>query len=90
MAEASVAVVGCGYWGKNLVRNMHALGALRMVVESQTAAHAKVKELAPGVPVVAAFGEALFETIVGNFLRFARSFRTLPVRPRRDHHTVAG
>lgn len=59
MAEVAVAVVGCGYWGKNLVRNIHALGALRMVVESQTAAHAKVKELVPGVPVSAAFEEAL-------------------------------
>ena len=24
--QAAVAVVGCGYWGKNLVRNFHQLG----------------------------------------------------------------
>ncbi len=28
-----VAVVGCGYWGKNLVRNFHALGALAAVCD---------------------------------------------------------
>jgi UDP-2-acetamido-3-amino-2,3-dideoxy-glucuronate N-acetyltransferase len=29
----AVAVVGCGYWGKNLVRNFHALGSLRCVCD---------------------------------------------------------
>ena len=29
-----IAVVGCGYWGKNLVRNMAELGALTGVVDS--------------------------------------------------------
>ena len=28
-----LAVVGAGYWGKNLVRNFHALGALQMVCD---------------------------------------------------------
>src|SRR5712691_6720765 len=30
-----VAVIGCGYWGKNLVRNFHALGALACVCDVQ-------------------------------------------------------
>ena len=29
-----VAVVGCGYWGKNLVRNYHELGALAAVADA--------------------------------------------------------
>lgn len=29
----SVAVVGCGYWGKNLVRNFYELGALRWMCD---------------------------------------------------------
>ena len=29
----TVAVVGCGYWGKNLVRNFAGLEALKMVCE---------------------------------------------------------
>ena len=28
-----VGVVGCGYWGRNLVRNFHALGSLRAVCD---------------------------------------------------------
>jgi UDP-2-acetamido-3-amino-2,3-dideoxy-glucuronate N-acetyltransferase len=33
-----VAVVGNGYWGRNLVRNFHALGALACVCDPRTAA----------------------------------------------------
>lgn len=33
MARASVAVIGCGYWGKNVVRTFHSLGALRCVCD---------------------------------------------------------
>lgn len=32
--NASVAVIGCGYWGKNLVRNFSELGALSAVYDS--------------------------------------------------------
>ncbi len=41
-----------------------------------------------GDPTVATaeFGRALFETTVENFIRFVREFRTIPLRPRRDHH----
>lgn len=28
-----VAVVGCGYWGKNLVRNFHSLGSLQAICD---------------------------------------------------------
>ena len=43
-----------------------------------------------GDPTVAtaAFGQALFETTIGNLIRFVREFRTLPLRPRRDAHTA--
>jgi predicted dehydrogenase len=34
MSTAGVAVVGCGYWGKNLVRNFAEIGALRAVVDA--------------------------------------------------------
>lgn len=51
MDKANIAVIGSGYWGKNLVRNVYLLGGLRAVVETFPAAAAKAKELAPGVPV---------------------------------------
>jgi UDP-2-acetamido-3-amino-2,3-dideoxy-glucuronate N-acetyltransferase len=34
-AGASVAVVGVGYWGKNLVRNFHELGALSVLCDDR-------------------------------------------------------
>jgi len=48
-----VAVIGCGYWGKNLVRNFHQLGALAMVCDATEAGRAAAEQVAPGVPVVA-------------------------------------
>ncbi len=32
----NVAVVGCGYWGKNIVRNFHELGALHSICDLRT------------------------------------------------------
>jgi UDP-2-acetamido-3-amino-2,3-dideoxy-glucuronate N-acetyltransferase len=32
----NIAVVGCGYWGKNLVRNFYELGALHTVCDADT------------------------------------------------------
>ena len=42
-----VAVLGCGYWGRNLVRNFHALGALHSVCDVTPAGRARAQELAP-------------------------------------------
>ena len=44
-----VAVVGCGYWGRNLVRNFHALGALRAVADSTPAGRHQAAQLAPDI-----------------------------------------
>lgn len=33
MARPNIAVIGCGYWGKNVVRAFHSLGALRCVCD---------------------------------------------------------
>jgi UDP-2-acetamido-3-amino-2,3-dideoxy-glucuronate N-acetyltransferase len=35
MQRPAVAVVGCGYWGRNLVRNFHELGSLRVICDVQ-------------------------------------------------------
>ncbi len=32
--KQNVAVAGCGYWGRNLVRNFHEVGALRLVCDA--------------------------------------------------------
>lgn len=34
MSTNSIAVIGTGYWGKNLVRNFYALGSLHTVCDT--------------------------------------------------------
>lgn len=44
MTSQNVAVVGCGYWGKNLVRNFAQLDALRVVCDASHETLEKFKE----------------------------------------------
>ena len=49
----TVAVIGCGYWGRNLVRNFQQLGALALVCDATPAGRAAAAQLAPATPIVA-------------------------------------
>ncbi len=51
-AAVKVAVVGSGYWGKNLVRNFSQLGALAAVVDSDPERRAAMREAYPGTAVL--------------------------------------
>lgn len=48
----NVAVIGCGYWGKNHVRNFQQLGALATVCDTTEAGRALARDLAPEAAVV--------------------------------------
>lgn len=61
----TVAVVGCGYWGKNLVRNFSQLGALRIVCDTTEAGKSKAAELAPDAKVVNSIDEVLQSDVKG-------------------------
>ena len=52
MSQINVAVLGCGYWGQNLVRNFHALGVLRAVCDPGETGRARARQLAPEVDVM--------------------------------------
>ena len=43
-----ICVVGAGHWGRNLVRNFHALGVLRTVCDANEDTLARGLEMAPG------------------------------------------
>jgi predicted dehydrogenase len=51
MTIPNIAVVGCGYWGKNLVRNFHQLGALRIVCDLTESGRTTARSIAPGIEV---------------------------------------
>ena len=55
----SVAVVGAGYWGKNLVRNFHALDALATICEGDRRTRKSMAEQYPDVPLVSDIQEVL-------------------------------
>ena len=54
-----VGVVGCGYWGKNLVRNFARLGALAMVCDGAEAGRKLAADLAPEARVLTDLEELL-------------------------------
>ncbi len=63
--QTNVAVIGCGYWGKNLVRNFHQLNALGLVCDMTAAGREKAKQIAPETPVVADVGQVLASNVSG-------------------------
>ena len=54
-----IAQIGYGLWGRNLARNFHALGALRVVCDPDPVRRAEAAAALDGVPTVATLAEAL-------------------------------
>ena len=74
-----VAVVGCGYWGKNLVRNFHELGALAMVCDHTEEGRVQARNIAPGVLVVDEISEVMTRDVNGVVI----------ATPAETHYTLA-
>jgi len=58
-ANARVAVVGAGYWGKNLVRNFYELGALALICDTAPSIEALCSSQYPGVAFCSDFDAVL-------------------------------
>jgi predicted dehydrogenase len=54
-----IALLGCGYWGKNLARNLHELGTLRLVCDPAESGRLTAAEIAPQVATSSEFNDAL-------------------------------
>ena len=63
-----VAVVGCGYWGQNHVRNYHELGALQVVCDATLEGQTRARSLAPGSEIVESFEAVLASKVAGVIL----------------------
>ena len=59
MSSPQVAVIGSGYWGKNLVRNFANLGALSVVCDSHTDTLCTLAEQYPQCRTMTSFAEVL-------------------------------
>jgi UDP-2-acetamido-3-amino-2,3-dideoxy-glucuronate N-acetyltransferase len=60
----NIAVVGSGYWGKNLVRNFAELGALHTVCDTDPAVTGKVKEQYPDLNICSDYRRVLQDDAV--------------------------
>ena len=58
-ATPQIALVGCGYWGKNLCRNFHALGALSTVIDATENGQATAHSIAPDIQVTDGLDDVL-------------------------------
>ena len=59
--DKNIAVVGCGYWGKNLVRNFAELGSLHTICDSSPEALSQFETLYPDIG-----RETSFERVLSN------------------------
>jgi len=57
--DRSVAVIGSGYWGKNLVRNYHQLGALKLICDKNETVLSSFKQQYPEVETCFALNDVL-------------------------------
>jgi predicted dehydrogenase len=63
--QSSVAVIGCGSWGKHLVRNFYNLGALAMVCDMTPTGQGTARALAPQAEVVSSLAAVLHAPVAG-------------------------
>ena len=62
-----IALVGCGYWGKNLCRNFHDLDALSAIVDATEDGQATARSLAPNAIISDNFEDILGEDQIQGF-----------------------
>lgn len=62
---STVAVIGAGYWGKNLVRNFHSLAALGMIVDPSQEIRKRMALDYPNVKLTSSYTEALNDPEIG-------------------------
>ncbi len=65
----NIAVIGCGYWGKNLVRNFAQLGALHTICDADTNRLDELKSLYPGVNTQSDYQQLLENQEIRNSIK---------------------
>jgi UDP-2-acetamido-3-amino-2,3-dideoxy-glucuronate N-acetyltransferase len=59
MTERKIALIGAGYWGKNLVRNFHQLGVLKTICDQSGAIRQQMTKDYPDTTVTDDFSALL-------------------------------
>ena len=63
-SQKSVAVVGIGYWGRNLVRNFHELGALAALCDAEGSVEERCRREYEGVRFYREFSAVLSDSSI--------------------------
>src|SRR2546428_12019423 len=64
-SDRNIAVVGVGYWGKNLVRNFHQLGALAALCDAQPSVEESYRRQYESVRFFREFDAVLADSSIG-------------------------
>ncbi len=64
MTEKSIAVIGAGYWGKNLVRNFHQLGVLKTICDGAQPIRDDMAKTYPDTAVTASVADVLADPAI--------------------------
>lgn len=70
----SLILIGAGYWGKNLARNFHALGALHTICDTNESLLDNYEKLYPGVGLTTNFKAALENPLIAQVAIAAPAF----------------
>ncbi len=62
--DKNIAVIGAGYWGKNLIRNYHELGALRTVCDTNEKILPKFKEQYKDIETTSKYADVISDPAV--------------------------
>lgn len=57
--QPNIAVIGSGYWGKNLVRNYHQLGVLKLICDKNETVLSSFQDSYPGLETCVALNDIL-------------------------------
>jgi UDP-2-acetamido-3-amino-2,3-dideoxy-glucuronate N-acetyltransferase len=60
----NLALIGAGYWGKNLARNFHQLGALALVCDASDEILAQQAQACPGIRAAKSFEDVLSDASI--------------------------
>lgn len=64
MTEKHIAVIGAGYWGKNLVRNFHQLGVLKTICDTTQQVGNDMAKIYPDTAVTASITDVLADPAI--------------------------
>jgi UDP-2-acetamido-3-amino-2,3-dideoxy-glucuronate N-acetyltransferase len=80
MPEKNIALIGAGYWGKNLVRNFHQLGVLKTICDQSIAIRRQMAKDYPDTPGTHDFNAVLSDSAIQAIVISA---------PAAQHHALA-